>query len=153
MLVDVTLQNHFPQLQLISALIGAPGEETTRLQQGIYRCFHWNFEMEFRDDGRQDYRLDFPELSGFGCYGVCDSPEQLVSLLPEEVTEGPRRFVVAMVRILKSEAPSEGGWRWHKWGEYIGSQSPTCEYLHDEPDIDEVWTYHIFEVEAPEPSP
>lgn len=142
MLVDVTLRDSFPP-----QLLGDP-KGTTRLQQGVYRCSHWNFELEFR--GYQDFHLDFPELrSGFGCYGVCDSPEQLISLLPEEVTAGPRQFVVSMVQILKSKTAPEGGWRWHKWGPYIGSQSPTCEYLYDEPDIDEVWTYSIYEVGMP----
>ena len=85
----------------------------------------------------------------FSCLkiGVCDSPEQLLFKLPKSVTEGPVPYVISMVRLAKNLEPSSGGWRWHKWGEYIGEQNPRCEYLADEPEIEEVWTYHIYQVE------
>lgn len=48
-----------------------------------------------------------------------------------------------LTRLLKSEESSDGGWRWHKWGEYIGTHKPQCEYLHDEPEIEEVWVFDV----------
>jgi hypothetical protein len=52
----------------------------------------------------------------------------------------PRRrickFVISFTRVLKSNQPSAGGWRWHN------SQR---EYLHDEPSISEIFCYHIME--------
>ena len=39
-----------------------------------------------------------------------------------------------------------GGWRWRKWGPYIGVKTPTTEYLDDEPEIDSVLVYHLYEV-------
>lgn len=122
--------------------------EVKRLYAGVYQIYHWNFELVFR--GTQNYELDFPRLkSDFNCYGVCDSPEQLMSKLPKEVTDSVTPYVISMVQIRK-EYETEQNWRWHKWGEYIGDQSPQCEYLFDEPEIEEVWTYHIYQLEAPE---
>lgn len=78
--------------------------------------------------------------------GVCDTPEQVLAHIPLLVTD-PRRFIVFFTPIRKRDQPAEGGWRWHKWGEYIGTQpSAGCEYLYDEPHIDEVLVYHIVEV-------
>lgn len=37
-----------------------------------------------------------------------------------------------------------GGWRWEKWGPYIGTQRSVADYLHDEPDIDYVYTFHVY---------
>lgn len=117
-----------------------------RIQQGVYKSRWWNFELEFRS--RQDFALDYPDLgSDFDAFGVCDSPEQLVGKLPASVAEGPNKYVVSMVEVRRSDEPPEGGWRWHKWGGYIGDKTPTTEYLHDEPEIDAVWTYHVYAVE------
>jgi hypothetical protein len=53
---------------------------------------------------------------------------------------------ISVVTIVKGT--EESGWRWHKWGEYIGLGKPTREYLNDEPEFaDGIYTYHIFEVE------
>jgi len=49
--------------------------------------------------------------------------------------------------IRKDLEPTDGGWRWHKWGEYIGTQNPQMEYIHDEPEIEKVYVYHIYELE------
>lgn len=120
---------------------------STKLFEGVYLSHWFNFELDFR--GRQVYELDFPKLTddySFDCYGVCDTPEQLLELLPEVVKGGDRKFVISMVRLDKKDESPEGGWRWHKWGAYIGTQEPQCEYLYDEPVIETVYTFHIYEV-------
>lgn len=141
MLIDVERKIAHP----IAALI-AKGKPCRRITQGIYENGHWSFELEFR--GTQNFDLDFPDLGDFSCYGVCDSSSQLVESLPKAVLEGPEKFVVSMVLLKKSEQPKEGGWRWHKWGPYIGHQKPQREYLADEPEIEEVWTYHVYKLEG-----
>lgn len=119
------------------------GNLLRRLGKGVYRHTNWNFELEFR--GSQIFELDYPDLPGdFPCYGVCDSPKQLMRKLPEEILKSKKPYVISMVRIRKNEQSEVGGWRWHKWGPYIGTQKPTCEYLYDEPQIEKVWTYHIY---------
>jgi hypothetical protein len=62
------------------------------------------------------------------------------------VTTSDRRFTLAFTRVRKRDQPDEGGWRWHKWGEYIGEKSPQYEYLYDEGnEIEEVYCYHVYE--------
>ena len=144
MLRDVNLRPHF-----------FAKKPSQRLTKGVYQSWGWNFEMEIR--GEQVYDLDYPELGEkktytlgdssftigtFPNFGVCDSPEQLLSKLPRDVIDGPTPYVVSMVRLDKANEPGRN-WRWHKWGAYIGDQEPTQEYLFDEPVIETVWTYHV----------
>jgi hypothetical protein len=69
-----------------------------------------------------------PRCSGEGIIGGRDYPDGSTSTLKD----CPKCF--------------GGGWRWHKWGPYIGTQEPKCEYIHDEPEIEEVFTYHVYEL-------
>jgi hypothetical protein len=61
-------------------------------------------------------------------FGVCDRWEQIVKTWPELLTD-PRHFVIGLAEVRRDEQPAWGGWRWHKWGEYIGDFEPQQEYL------------------------
>lgn len=78
-------------------------------------------------------------------YGVSDSLEQVVERYPC-LESDPRRLVVIGSEIRRADQPADGGWRWHKWGPYIGDREPRYEYLHDEPDIESVWVWHVYEI-------
>lgn len=80
-----------------------------------------------------------------GSYGVSDSLEQVVERFPA-IDGDPRPLAVIGSVVRRSDQPEHGGWRWHKWGAYIGEREPQYEYLHDEPDIDLVWVWHIYEI-------
>lgn len=82
-------------------------------------------------------------------YGVCDGPEQLLSLYDFEAD--PRQLVIFLVEMRKEDQPERDGWRWHKWGPYVGTQNPQCEYLYDEPEIESAWTYSIYRVLGDKP--
>jgi hypothetical protein len=59
---------------------------------------------------------------------------------------------VAFTHVAKDpeNAGNGGGWRWHKWGEYIGTGQPTTEYLDDEEKFnDGIYTYHIEQIDGP----
>ncbi len=87
-----------------------------------------------------------PLCSSFeGWCGVCDSVEQFDEALGRALREDPRKFVVFFIEIRKEDQPEDGGWRWCKWGEYIGKQTPTRDYLHDEPVIETVYVFMIFD--------
>ena len=88
------------------------------------------FFMEQREDS-------LPE------YGVADNLEQIKEKYKAFLTS-EQKFVFEVTPVYKSHQEAEGGWRWHKWGEYIGTQIPTCEYLYDEPIIEEVMCFHIY---------
>lgn len=84
-------------------------------------------------------------------YGVCDRWEQVPARWPQLLTD-PRAFVLTVGTVRKADQPPHDGWRWHKWGTYIGFQDPQCEYLVDEPDIDEVVLFSVFEVRGGTPA-
>ena len=129
----------------------------TILQQGVVlQCSMFQlFDLERNKKEWNTYpefdmvELDNPNEDGDltiwrGSYGVCDHLANLFQVYPELLAEG-RTFVVSMTPIDRDDEPEDGGWRWHKWGAYIGTQKPTCEHLYDEPDIDLVYCYHIYE--------
>lgn len=75
-------------------------------------------------------------------YGVCDSLENFLEVNPEFTTCG-YEVVVTLTPVYRCDEPEEDGWRWCKWGEYIGHQTPQREYLHDEPEIDMVYVFQV----------
>ena len=88
----------------------------------------------------------------FFCYGVCDSPQQFIDRFKKLLEEDERTFVVSFGHIKKEpeKAGKGGGWRWHKWGRYIGDGKPQCEYLDDEEFFaDGVYVYHVYQVDGP----
>lgn len=76
-------------------------------------------------------------------YGVCDNHEQILKEWPH-LEKSTQRHFITMTPIHRKHQPSEEGWRWHKWGEYIGEHEIQHEYLYDEKDIDVVYVFHIF---------
>ena len=79
-------------------------------------------------------------------YGICDNYEQILQYYPE-LNSLDRKFIISMTPIIKKDESEKDGWRWHKWGEYIGNQNPQHEYLYDEEGIEKVYCYHIYEIE------
>jgi len=117
-------------------LIGGRGSGK-ELRTGVYQVGHFGSSLFI-----QNYE-HYPTTT-VGPFGVCDSVEQLLAACPE-LEASDREFVVTVTAIRKADEPSDGGWRWHKWGDYIGTQEPQCEYIHDEPKIEEVLCFHIYE--------
>ena len=65
----------------------------------------------------------------------------------EEFKDQPLEFVILMTPIVNHHDPKNwGGWRWHKWGEYIGQFKPQCEYLDHEDGIDFVFVWNLVPV-------
>jgi hypothetical protein len=120
----------------IFAIIGN-GKGSDRIEAGCYQIGHFGSSDFLR--GYEQY----PDLD-VGPYGVCDSLEQLKAKCPE-LSDPSRRFVVTLTEVRKDEQPNDGGWRWHKWGEYIGDHKIEHEYLADEEGIERVFCFHIYE--------
>lgn len=124
----------------------------------------WSEKWKIEDARRQALIDSYPEkygksiegteendYRGYSEYGVCDSWQQLLEYYPH-LEKSEDKYAVTLVRITKKDNQDEngsgyGGWRWHKWGPYIGTQKPQCEYIGDEPEIEEVFTYHIYLIE------
>lgn len=54
------------------------------------------------------------------------------------------KFILLLTPIINNHDTSLwGGWRWHKWGEYIGKHNPQYEYLDHETGIDYVLVWKL----------
>lgn len=116
-----------------------------RIETGVYESsFQFNFHITaelFKE------KLDCKE------YGVADSVEQIKSHHKAEIEDEKDKYVIAITKVYqdKSQAGKGGGWRWHKWGEYIGTHDPKHEYLDDEEFGDDflfVIVYDLYRVEV-----
>lgn len=118
-----------------------------RVEIGLYDNCGFNFRNNL-DPNTINTIEDFPRFeNGIGSYGVCDSIEQFKERILPILLEDSRRFAVGFTKVVKIEQPPQDGWRWHKWGSYIGDKEPQCEYLYDEgDDIQEVFTFSIIEI-------
>lgn len=93
----------------------------------------------------EDRWSEFYETT-ISAYGVCDNLAQVKERYAEAIAHPTNPVVISMTKLTKKNQYPEGGWRWHKWGEYIGTQDPQCEYLADEPVIEEVYVFHVYPV-------
>ena len=140
MLVNVNLiENPINKINNLIAVINGNSIETINHEIGIYEIGHFSFNHMIKT------KEEYPVLKNIQCYGVCDDYKQILKKEPM-LQKSNRKFVISITPIEKNKQESNGGWRWHKWGPYIGKQKPTCEYLYDEPIIEKVYCYHIFEV-------
>lgn len=116
-----------------------PQSDPKFLQEvGIYQStFPFNFpEDEFEElkelswDDR--YKI-FPNHEK-ATYGVADDIQQIKDYYKEEIESKDKKYCLALTPVWqeKENKGKGGGWRWHKWGEYIGNLNPRYEYLDDE---------------------
>lgn len=116
-----------------------PQSDPKFLQEtGIYQSsFAYNFpEDEFEElknlnwDDRYKIFPDYEKAT----YGVADSIEQIKEYYKEEIADENKRYCIALTPVWQdsSNKGKGGGWRWHKWGAYIGKLNPQYEYLDDE---------------------
>ena len=120
----------------------------TRLKQGVYQIPTFNGERFIAGQNTVDRYPVFepgPDREYRGAYGVCDNADQILVTYPE-LMESDRRFTVTLCEVRREAQSETGGWRWHKWGRYIGTFDPQHEYLNDEVGIDRVFCYHIYEL-------
>lgn len=126
---------------------GTP-DEPVRVYRGVYEA-HINFDKEIERlvTGRWPEFPNFPGHDWFSCFGVVDHWSQLPI---KQLDADPRSLLVFLGRHVRAEQPERGGWRWHKWGPYLGVHAPEnsteYEYLYDATDVVEVWSYCVVEV-------
>jgi len=142
MLTSAT-KNNDTTMAIVNAIMGGSVMDT-EVSPGIYEIGHHNFSNTIIK------KNDYPDLVDkdgeyFGPYGVCDYIEQVFDKCPM-LRESEDKYCVAFTKVNRDEQPPEGGWRWHKWGTYIGVYDIVCEYLHDDSVVDSIYCYHIFEL-------
>ena len=159
MLVDITLNSSDKTKKEMLGLVKVINDDSDikRYQKGVYIIGHFNFEYEIEEKIEEYDDIEDCDTKGLidRPYGVCDTPEQLLNIYDFEKNE--RKLVIALTPIYKKDQPPEEGWRWHKWGPYIGNKRKMCncyprfsipvyEYLYDEPNVDLVYCFHIYEI-------
>ena len=109
------------------------------VEPGVYiSTFPFNFYhnlAQFLDVAKEyDNRWNCCVDPNKSTYGVADNVEQIKAFYKEEVEHPENRYVIGLSYVFqeKSNAGKGGGWRWHKWGPYIGELKPEYEYLDDE---------------------
>lgn len=95
--------------------------------------FNWKSEDDL--DGMADWNGVLSTI------GVADNLGQIKNYFKNVIGNPDVNFVIAFTCIKKENQPKEGGWRWCKWGDYIGDKTPKYEYLADEPEIEEVLVF------------
>lgn len=75
-------------------------------------------------------------------FGVADSIEQ-VKAYYEPLKSSNTQFIVILTPVYRE---NDGGFRFHKWGRYIGKHEICHEYLRDQKDIDVLYTFRILKV-------
>ena len=87
---------------------------------------------------------------GVHMHGVCDNYQQILKMYDFILNDPNEKFFISLTRVRRDQE-TKGGWRWEKWGTYIGKQKPTTEYIVDEPLIEEVFCYTIYRLEDAPP--
>jgi len=139
-------------------------------ETGIYQCrFSFNFQLdEFMEFVNINKTYEY-EFEPFGmpktleesrnwnwenhksAYGVADSIEQIKEYYKDAIADPDNKYFIYLTPVWqdKENKGKGGGWRWHKWGTYIGVLDSKCEYLDDEEfgdDFEYVICFHIVRV-------
>lgn len=134
--------------------------EKNHIETGIYETLDGVIAMpvgfDFTPTWKQEFgcmdkynegKTIFDEINPFG---VADNIEQVKEYLKPAIEDKEKKFFIYYTRIWQDDTLPENGWRWHKWGPYIGNLEPKCEYLHDERFGDwqgYVICWHIIEID------
>lgn len=102
------------------------------VEKGIYQdALNFNFA---KDEFCEEISENIDNGSWNWKYGVADNIEQIKEYLKKYIDDPDEKYIIAVTPVFqhKENEGKEGGWRWHKWGPYIGKLNPQCEYLDDE---------------------
>lgn len=77
-------------------------------------------------------------------YGLCDNPEQVLKKYKNShYMKNEEPYCILFTPLYREDEPETGGFRYHKWGSYIGKQKPQHEYLYDDKHIDLIYSFHF----------
>jgi hypothetical protein len=126
-------------------------DKSLRQETGIYQCaFAFNFsEDEFEELQKLSWDDRYKIFTNFEkqTYGVADNIEQIKEYYKEEVLDKTKKYAICITPVWQDQQSSKDGWRWHKWGGYIGKLNPQYEYLYDEDfgeDFEYILTFTLY---------
>lgn len=134
---DIELKDKFKEMKFIA---DSKNEDTT----GVYVCSLNEANLLKLYSNYEIVRT----YGAFHMYGVCDNATQVLSYYRKNIEffDKNKTYIIMLTPIFKKNESKNGGWRWCKWGQYIGVQNPKSEYLYDEDDIDMVYVFDIKEI-------
>lgn len=153
MFVDPELRAPDAITRAIAAMVGYEAD-ARRVSTGVFEIGHFSFDTLLskrggnlhEEDDWESYARELP--ADIPCYGVCDSIEQFMADFGAALQSDSREYCMSFTHIAKD--PEPGGWRWHKWGPYVGKGTRTAEYLADEQGFEDgVWVFRIFRRKEP----
>lgn len=74
--------------------------------------------------------------------GLADNEDQVLARF-KHLENHKGKFVIEMHPVLRKNEPELHGFRFHKWGEYIGDFDINREYLYDQKDMDVIYVFSI----------
>lgn len=107
--------------------------------------FHHKVNLKFKEDNQKLKDDNFeinPLIDSEPYFGICDSFEDVLRIY--DFNKLKDNYTIVVSPIEKKVQPSKEGWRWSKWGKYIGNQTPLAEYLYDEPVIEGVFIFQTY---------
>lgn len=128
-------------------------DKSLKQEKGIYQCaFDFNFsELEFEELQKLSWDDRYKIFPNFEkqTYGVADNIEQIKEYYEEEISDKIKKYAICVTPVLQKHQSEKDGWRWHKWGKYIGKLNPQCEYLYDEDfgeDFKYILTFTLYKI-------
>lgn len=92
------------------------------------------FERNKKDDETLLQYYSRSYKTWISLYGVADNIEQIKKFYKKQINSKTDKFIIVLTPVYQEleNKGKGGGWRWHKWGKYIGDLKSKCEYLDDE---------------------
>ena len=100
-----------------------------------------HYDIEMYSDYKLEHIYMFDDSDCNLPYGVCDNASQILEHYQPKDDE-----VIILFPVIREYEPENYGWRWHKWGPYIGVHNPRYEYIYDEEEIDVVFCFSIYKI-------
>lgn len=75
--------------------------------------------------------------------GVCDNYNQVKEVYDELLSNETKKYIIVLYKFQQKFEPVRWGWRWKKFGNYIGKHNIQHKYLYDE-DLSDINQDYIY---------
>ena len=78
-------------------------------------------------------------------YGLCDNYQQAINTF-SKYANSENKYCLFVTPIYREDQPEKYGFRYHKWGDYIGTQWFQHTYLYDDKHIDVIYSFKFIKL-------
>lgn len=119
---------------------------STEKSRGIWFINSHNFHIDLEDMSTHILVESYPNLGSTEPYFVTDNLDTIQKYYDEQINDPEHEYVISVTEVKKQDQPEDDGWRYHKWGQFIGDVEPDSEYIYDSNVHDVAYCVHIYEV-------